>query len=47
MTDLVKLRNEIKSGIFSVFVKRGKIYIEDTENGECIMLAEMEEVNNG
>lgn len=47
MTDLIKLRKEIKSGIFSVFVRRGKIYIEDTESGECIIIADLEEAKHG
>lgn len=42
-TDLVKLRKEIKNGIFKSYVNRGKVYLEDVENGETIMICEVKE----
>ena len=39
--DLVKLRSQIKSGILRPFVNRGKVYLEDTENGEVVIICEL------
>lgn len=44
--DLVELRNQIKAGHYRVYTSSsflGKqwIYIEDTENGECVMIGEV------
>ena len=44
MTDLVELRNEIKNGTFNVYIKREKVYIEDSQNGECIMICDVKEM---
>lgn len=41
MVDLIELRNEIKNGTFIVYVKREKVYIEDSQNGECIMVCDL------
>ena len=46
MIDLVELRNEIKKGVFIPFVKKGKVYLEDAQNGECIMICDLETVSN-
>ena len=43
--DLIDLKTEIKNGTFNVFVKREKVYIEDSQNGECIMICDLKEVN--
>ena len=42
--DLVELRKQIKQGIFKPYVKGNKVYLEDAENGETIMICEVEEV---
>ena len=41
--DIVKLRAEIKAGYLSTFIKRGKIYLIDNDNGECVMIGDVEE----
>lgn len=41
--DIVQLRAEIKAGYLATFIKRGKIYITDTENGECVMIGDVKE----
>ena len=46
MIDLVELRSEIKKGTFVPFVKREKVYLEDAQNGECIMICDLQEVGN-
>lgn len=43
--DLINLKTEIKNGTFNVFVKREKVYIEDSQNGECIMICDLKEAN--
>lgn len=43
MIDLVKLRKEIKAGKFIAYVNRNKIYLQDTENGETIIIGELKE----
>lgn len=43
--DLIDLKTEIKNGTFNVFVKREKVYIEDSQNGECIMICDLKEAN--
>ena len=49
-TDLVQLRAEVKAGWYVVFIKRGKIYIEDPENGKHFIMTghfhNLEEVEN-
>ena len=42
LIDLVQLRREIKDGLLTTFIKRGKIYIQDTENGECVMIGNVD-----
>ena len=39
--DLVELRSQIKLGILRPFVNRGKVYLEDTANGEVIIVCEL------
>lgn len=46
MIDLVQLRNEIKKGVFVPFFKKGKVYLEDAQNGECIIICDLENVSN-
>lgn len=41
--DLVQLRTEIRAGYLAVYIKRGKIYITDTENGETVMIGDVKE----
>lgn len=45
MIDLVELRIAIKDGTFTPFVKRDKVYLEDSENGECIIICDLKEMN--
>ena len=45
MIDLVGLRNEIKNGTFNAYIKRDKVYIEDSQNGECIMICDLNKEN--
>lgn len=44
--DLVELRKQIKQGVFRPYVKRNKVYLEDTENGETIIVCDLKEVQN-
>lgn len=46
MIDLVELRKDIKDGIFNVFVKRDKVYLKDSQSGECIMICDLKEVGD-
>ena len=39
--DLVDLRTELKNGTLNTFVKRDKVYIEDAQTGECIMICDL------
>lgn len=39
--DLIELRNQIKDGILQVYMSRNRIYIKDSENGECVMICEL------
>lgn len=41
--DLVKFRTELKNGTFKTYVKRNKVYIEDTQTGEYIMICDLSE----
>ena len=41
--DLVELRKQIKEGIFNVYIHRKKIFIEDAENGESVMIYDLKE----
>lgn len=45
MIDLVELRSEIKKGTFISFVKKYKVYLEDSESGECIIICDLKEIN--
>ena len=45
MIDLMELRTELKNGTFHPFVKRDKVYIEDSQNGECIMICDLNELD--
>lgn len=40
--DIIKLRKQIKEGIFNIYLYK-KIYIEDTKNGESVMLYDLKE----
>ena len=39
--DIVELRKQIKEGIFNIYLYRKKIYIEDTESEESVMLYDL------
>ena len=39
--DLIELRKQIKEGIFKVYLYRKKVYIEDAENGESVMIYDL------
>ena len=41
--DIVELRKQIKKGIFNVYLYRKRIYIEDAENGESVILYDLKE----
>lgn len=41
--DIVQLKAEIKAGYLGVFIKRGKIYLIDEDNGECVMIGDAKE----
>ena len=43
--DLVDLRTELRNGTFNTFVKRDKVYIEDSQTDECIMVCDLKEKN--
>lgn len=43
--DLIELRKQIKEGVFKVYLYRKKVYIEDTENGESVMICELKAVS--
>ena len=45
MIDLLDIRTNIKNGIFHVFVKKNKVYLEDSQNGECIMICDLKEIS--
>ncbi len=45
-TDIIKLRKEIKDGIFEVYIKREKVYLKDVESGETIIFCDLKEVRN-
>ena len=44
--DLIELRKQIKEGIFKVYLYRGKVYIEDAENGESVMVCDLKELES-
>ena len=39
--DLVELRRQIKEGIFNVYLYRKRVYIEDVESGESVMIYDL------
>ena len=39
--DLVELRQQIRDGIFQVYMSRNRIYIKDAESDECVMICEL------
>ena len=39
--DLIELRKQIKEGIFKVYLYRKRVYIEDVENGESVMIYDL------
>ena len=39
--DLIELRKQIKEGIFNVYLYRKRVYIEDVESGESVMIYDL------
>lgn len=39
--DLIELRKQIKEGVLKVYLYRHRVYIEDTENGESVMIYDL------
>ena len=39
--DLIELRKQIKEGVFNVYLYRKKVYIEDAESGESVMIYDL------
>ena len=39
--DLIELRRQIKEGIFNVYLYRKRVYIEDAESGESVMIYDL------
>ena len=39
--DLIELRKQIKEGVFKVYLYRHRVYIEDAENGESVMIYDL------
>lgn len=44
--DLIELRTQIRNGTFNIFIKKEKVYIEDSQNGECVMICDLKEQIN-
>ena len=44
--DLVELRKQIKEGIFKVYLYRHRVYIEDAENGESVMICDLKDLES-
>ena len=44
--DLIELRKQIKEGIFKVYLDRRRVYIEDAENGESVMVCDLKELES-
>ena len=44
--DLIELRKQIKEGVFKVYLYRKKVYIEDAENGESVMVCDSKELES-
>lgn len=41
--DLVDIKTLIKNGELNVFVKKNKVYIEDSRNEECVLICDLVE----
>ena len=41
--DLIELRKQIKEGVFKVYLYRNKVFIEDAENGESVMICDLKD----
>ena len=41
--NLIELRRQIKEGVFNVYLYRKKVYIEDAESGESVMIYDLKE----
>lgn len=39
--DLIELRRQIKEGVFNVYLYRNRVYIEDADSGESVMICEL------
>lgn len=39
--DLIELRRQIKEGIFNVYLYRNRVYIEDADSEESVMICEL------
>ena len=44
--DLIELRKQIKEGIFNVYLYRKRVYIEDAESGESVMIYDLKELES-
>lgn len=44
MIDLIELRNEIKKGTFTIYIRKDKVYLKDAENGETIVVCDLKEL---
>lgn len=44
--DLIELRKQIKEGVFKVYLYRHRVYIEDAENGESVMICDLKELES-
>lgn len=42
--DLVEIKKHIRVGLFEVYILRNGVFIKDTENGETIMICDLDEV---
>ena len=40
--DLIELRRQIKEGIFKVYLYKHRVYIEDVDNGETVMIYDLQ-----
>ena len=44
--DLMELRKQIEEGVFKVYLYRHRVYIEDAENGESVMVCNLKELES-
>ena len=44
--DLIELRKQIKEGVFKVYLYRKKVYIEDAESGESVIICDLKELES-